>query len=56
MSDAIDDQVVKTRGLTKEYAQQYQLNGSLTGEETPPQRLASCLLHFYFNQKNTTNI
>ena len=40
MSDAIDDQVVKTRGWTKEYAQQYQLNGVLTGEETPPQRLA----------------
>ena len=40
MSDAIDDQVVKTRGWTKEYAQQYQLNGLLTGEETPPQRLA----------------
>jgi len=40
MSDAIDDQVVKTRGWTKEYAQQYQINGLLTGEETPPQRLA----------------
>ena len=40
MSDAIDDQVVKTRGWTKEYARQYQLNGLLTGEETPPQRLA----------------
>ena len=40
MSDAIDDQVVKTRGWTKEYAQEYQLNGLLTGEETPPQRLA----------------
>ena len=40
MSDAIDDQVVKSRGWTKEYAQQYQLNGLLTGEETPPQRLA----------------
>ena len=39
-SDAIDDQVIKTRGWTKEYAQQYQLNGLLTGEETPPQRLA----------------
>ena len=40
MSDSIDEQVVKTRGWTKEYAQQYQLNGLLTGEETPPQRLA----------------
>ena len=40
MSDAIDDQVVKTRGWTKEYAQQYQLNGLLCGEETPPERVA----------------
>ena len=40
MSKSIDEQVVKTRGWTKEYAQEYQLNGLLTGEETPPQRLA----------------
>lgn len=40
MSDDIDNQVVSTRGWTKEYAQEYQLNGLLTGEETPPQRLA----------------
>ena len=40
MSDDIDDQVVATRGWTKNYAQEYQLNGLLTGEETPPKRLA----------------
>ena len=40
MSDSIDEQVVKTRGWTKEYAQEYQLNGLLAGEETPPERLA----------------
>jgi 2-keto-3-deoxy-L-fuconate dehydrogenase len=40
MSDSIDDQVVATRGWTKEYAQQYQLNGLLTGEETPPRAVA----------------
>lgn len=40
MSDSIDDQVVATRGWTKEYAQQYQLNGLLCGEETPPARVA----------------
>ena len=40
MSDSIDEQVVKTRGWTKEYAQEYQLNGVLAGEETPPERLA----------------
>ena len=43
MSDSIDEQVVKTRGWTKEYAQQYQLNGLLTGEETPPERVAEFL-------------
>ena len=40
MSDSIDDQVVATRGWTKEYAQQYQLAGLLTGEETPPRAVA----------------
>lgn len=40
MSDDIDNQVVATRGWTKEHAQKYQLNGLLTGEETPPERLA----------------
>ena len=40
MSGSIDDQVVATRGWTKEYAQQYQLAGLLTGEETPPRAVA----------------
>jgi len=40
MSDDIDNQVVETRGWTKEYAQQYQLQGLLTGEETPTENLA----------------
>ena len=40
MSDSIDAQVVATRGWTKEYAHQYQLNGLLTGEETDPKALA----------------
>lgn len=40
MSEHIDNEVVRTRGWTKEYAQQYQLNGLLTGEETPPQVVA----------------
>jgi NAD(P)-dependent dehydrogenase (short-subunit alcohol dehydrogenase family) len=40
MSDSIDEQVVKTRGWSKEYAQEYQLNGLLTGKETPPKLLA----------------
>ena len=40
MSDDIDEQVVKTRGWTKEQAQQYQLAGLLTGEETPVAQVA----------------
>lgn len=40
MSRSIDEQVVRTRGWTPEYAQQYQLNGLLTGEETPPAAVA----------------
>lgn len=40
MSRSIDEQVVKTRGWSIEQAQQYQLAGLLTGEETPPQACA----------------
>lgn len=40
MSDSIDEQVVATRGWTKEQAQAYQLQGLLTGEETPPEAVA----------------
>jgi meso-butanediol dehydrogenase/(S,S)-butanediol dehydrogenase/diacetyl reductase len=40
MSHSIDDQVVQTRGWTKEFAQEYQLNGLLTGEETDPAAVA----------------
>jgi NAD(P)-dependent dehydrogenase (short-subunit alcohol dehydrogenase family) len=45
MSDAIDEQVVATRGWSKEYAQEYQLNGLLTGEETPPTQLAEFMAY-----------
>jgi NAD(P)-dependent dehydrogenase (short-subunit alcohol dehydrogenase family) len=43
MSDDIDRQVVETRGWTKEYAQEYQLKGLLSGEETPPEAVAEFL-------------
>ena len=36
MSTQIDDEVVRTRGWTKEQAQAYQLSALLTGKETPP--------------------
>lgn len=45
MSDSIDEQVVATRGWTKEYAQKYQLQGLLTGEETPPSAVANFLAY-----------
>lgn len=40
MSNDIDEQVMKTRGWTREEAQKYQLAGLLTGEETDPLTLA----------------
>ena len=40
MSRSIDEQVVKTRGWTKEKAQEYQLAGLLAGEETDPKQVA----------------
>lgn len=40
MSRSIDEQVVATRGWTKEKAVEYQLAGLLTGEETPASELA----------------
>lgn len=45
MSDSIDNQVVATRGWTKEYAQQYQMAGLLTGEETPPHAVAEFIAY-----------
>jgi NAD(P)-dependent dehydrogenase (short-subunit alcohol dehydrogenase family) len=52
MSDAIDDQVVRTRGWTKEHAQAYQLQGLLTGEETPPESVAAFLEYLLRNKDN----
>lgn len=40
MSEQIDRQVMATRGWTLEKAQEYQLTGLLTGEETPVEMLA----------------
>lgn len=40
MSREIEENVLRTRGWSAEYAKQYQLNAMLTGEETDPQQLA----------------
>ena len=45
MSDAIDQQVIATRGWTLEEAQRYQLAGLLTGEETPPEAVAEFIAY-----------
>lgn len=52
MSESIDRQVVETRGWTQEYAHQYQLNGLLTGEETPPEKLAEFIAYLLSNKEN----
>lgn len=40
MSKQIDEEVVRTRGWTLEYAREYQRQGLLAGEETDPAQLA----------------
>ncbi len=50
MSKDIEDQVIKHRGWTKEFAEQYQLNALLAGEETDPAQLAE-FVAFLLNNK-----
>lgn len=51
MSNSIDQQVCKTRGWTLEEAQEYQLKGLLTGEETDPQQLAEFIAFLLQNKE-----
>ncbi len=51
MSKDIEDQVVALRGWTPEFAQQYQLNALLAGEETDPGALAE-FITFLLKHKN----
>lgn len=50
MSADIDRMVTKTRGWTKEQAQEYQRNGLVTGEETDPAMVAE-ILTFLLSKK-----
>lgn len=52
MSDSIDNQVVATRGWTKEYAQQYQMQGLLAGEETPAEAVAEFIAYLMESKLN----
>lgn len=45
MSNQIDNEVVRTRGWTKEEAQRYQLAGLLSGEETEPKAVAEFIAY-----------
>ena len=50
MSKDIEDQVMQHRGWTKEFAEQYQLNALLTGEETDPAQLAEFIAFLLSNK------
>mgnify|MGYP006293131005 CR=1 FL=1 len=52
MSEDIDRQVVATRGWTEEFAHNYQLQGLLTGEETPTSAVAEFIAYLLANKKN----
>ena len=45
MSKDIENQVVKHRGWTREYAEQYQRQALLTGEETTPESVAGLVAY-----------
>jgi hypothetical protein len=44
MSEYIDSEVERVRGWDKDEAKQYQLNGLLTGKETPVERVAEFIV------------
>lgn len=52
MSDDIDEQVMKTRGWTREQAQAYQLNGLLLKEETPVEAVAQFIAFLLQTKEN----
>lgn len=51
MSKDIENQVVRHRGWTPEFAEQYQKNALLAGEETPPESIAE-FVAFLLENKN----
>lgn len=51
MSKDIEDQVVRHRGWTPEFAREYQLNALLAGEETDPETLAEFIAFLLTNKR-----
>lgn len=45
MSDYIDKRVCEVRGWTPEFAEQYQRNGLMHGQETPPKAVANMIAY-----------
>lgn len=52
MSRDIEEQVVRHRGWTPEYARQYQLNALLAGEETDPRQLAEFVAYLLTSKRH----
>lgn len=52
MSKSIDEQVVRTRGWTKEYAHEYQLKSMPIGEETPPKAVAEFIAYLLTSKEH----
>lgn len=51
MSNDIEEQVIKNRGWTKYFAQQYQINALVTGEETDPKQVAEFIAFLLSSKK-----
>lgn len=52
MSNDIEDQVVRHRGWTAEFARKYQNDALLTGEETDPQAVANFIRYLFTSKEN----
>jgi NAD(P)-dependent dehydrogenase (short-subunit alcohol dehydrogenase family) len=52
MSADIEEQVIATRGWTREYAAEYQRRALLTGEETPPEKVAEFIAYLLASRDN----
>lgn len=56
MSKDIEEAVVRTRGWTPEFAEQYQKNALLTGEETDPMVIAEFVAYLLQSKRNHSQL
>lgn len=52
MSKQIEDNVIETRGWTREYAAEYQRKALMKGLETEPEAIAAYIVHLLSNEQN----